>query len=152
MTDTAPPEPTGTPADCPYYRGVGTCMGGMGCGVYGEPRCITDEPPGSWSAPEEGGTIRAREAPVSTIFDQVRDYTLSSPVAPTPGRIEVGTYVHTRIKGTMGSPAWTVPKIEDGLYGVKVVVNSELHPLEWRIYDEHGELVDGGAMELEAPR
>jgi hypothetical protein len=46
-----PSPTTGTPADCPYYRGVGTCMeGGMSCGFHGEPRCITDEPEGGWAA------------------------------------------------------------------------------------------------------
>jgi len=47
-------KPTGTAADCPFYRGVGDCDRslGMNCSAFMEPRCITEEPLEGWSAPD----------------------------------------------------------------------------------------------------
>jgi hypothetical protein len=44
-----------TPADCNYYKdpSTGTCTGGLSCGYFGEPRCITDEPTGGWKLTAE---------------------------------------------------------------------------------------------------
>lgn len=42
---------TEDPRECAYYRGIGKCTQmWRGCGLMGEPRCITEEPMAGWSA------------------------------------------------------------------------------------------------------
>lgn len=84
-----------------------------------------------------------------SIFDQVREYVLSTPVAPTPGRLEVGTLAHIRIteaaRPPMEARPWERPALS-AMYGLPVVPNPAMDALAWRILDRDGKVIDRGLM------
>lgn len=45
---------------CDYYRNSGSCSGGAGCEVIGEPCCFTDEPRAKWPARRKADDLAGR--------------------------------------------------------------------------------------------